>query len=345
MKIVGVTACPTGIAHTYMSAEKLEVTARNLNHQAKFETQGVKTENQLSEQEIKEADAIILAVDKEIELDRFAGKKVKRVSTSRAIKEPQVVIDEALRDIGVFVVSNEKEPAANEKKPTIYNHFMNGVNYMLPFVIAGGIIIALSFAFGITAADPNSADYIDASLKSFDDNVQITKKVVALAHAVNVSVEAELGTIGNNGSAEGGAETIIYTDPDQAKIFVKETRIDTLAVALGTAHGLYPKNRTPKLNIDLLKELNQQIDLPFVLHGGSGNPDAEVSEAVKYGVAKVNLSSDLKSVFFNALREILSENPSMYEPNAIYPAANKKVQEVVKHKMEILNTVGKASLY
>ncbi|MGC3596078.1 class II fructose-bisphosphate aldolase, partial [Enterococcus faecium] len=66
---------------------------------------------------------------------------------------------------------------------------------------------------------------------------------------------------------------------------------------------------------------------------------------VKYGVAKVNLSSDLKSVFFNALRVLLSENPSMYEPNAIYPAANKKVQEVVKHKMEILNTVGKASLY
>lgn len=96
MKIVGVTACPTGIAHTYMSAEKLEVTARNLNHQAKFETQGVKTENQLSEQEIKEADAIILAVDKEIELDRFAGKKVKRVSTSRAIKEPQVVIDRSI---------------------------------------------------------------------------------------------------------------------------------------------------------------------------------------------------------------------------------------------------------
>lgn len=69
------------------------------------------------------------------------------------------MIDEALRNIGVFVVSNEKEQVANEKKPTIYNHFMNGVNYMLPFVIAGGIIIALSFAFGITAADPNSADY------------------------------------------------------------------------------------------------------------------------------------------------------------------------------------------
>ena len=195
MKIVGVTACPTGIAHTYMSAEKLEVTARNLNHQAKFETQGVKTENQLSEQEIKEADAIILAVDKEIELDRFAGKKVKRVSTSRAIKEPQVVIDEALRDIGVFVVSNEKEPAANEKKPTIYNHFMNGVNYMLPFVIAGGIIIALSFAFGITAADPNSADYnvLAAAFSRIGGDTAFVMMVPALGAGIATSIAGKAG--------------------------------------------------------------------------------------------------------------------------------------------------------
>lgn len=186
---------------------------------------------------------------------------------------------------------------------------------------------------------------IDASLQSFEENLAITKEVVALAHAVNVSVEAEIGTIGNNGSAEGGAENIIYTDIEQAKCFVEETNIDSLAIAIGTAHGLYPKDKTPKLNIGLLKELNQQIDMPFVLHGGSGNPDTEVGESVKYGVAKVNLSSDLKSVFFNALREILSENPEMYEPNAIYPYANKKVQEVVKHKMTVLNTIGKAKLY
>lgn len=186
---------------------------------------------------------------------------------------------------------------------------------------------------------------IDASLQSFEDNLAITKEVVALAHAVGVSVEAEIGTIGNNGSAEGGAANIIYTDPEQAKHFVEETNIDSLAIAIGTAHGLYPKDKTPKLNIELLKELNQQIDKPFVLHGGSGNPDAEVSESVKYGVAKVNLSSDLKSVFFDALREVLSDNPEMYEPNAVYPYANKKVQEVVKHKMGVLNTIGKAELY
>lgn len=108
---------------------------------------------------------------------------------------------------------------------------------------------------------------------------------------------------------------------------------------------MYPKNKTPKLNIELLKELNEKIDIPFVLHGGSGNPDEEVSEAVKYGVAKVNLSSDLKSVFFEALREILNENPEMYEPNMIYPYANKKVQEVVKHKMTVLNTIDQANRY
>lgn len=186
---------------------------------------------------------------------------------------------------------------------------------------------------------------IDASLQSFEDNLAITKEVVALAHAVGVSVEAEIGTIGNNGSAEGGAANIIYTDPEQAKHFVEETNIDSLAIAIGTAHGLYPKDKTPKLNIELLKELNQQIDKPFVLHGGSGNPDVEVSESVRYGVAKVNLSSDLKSVFFDALREILSDNPEMYEPNAVYPYVNKKVQEVVKHKMGVLNTIGKAELY
>lgn len=186
---------------------------------------------------------------------------------------------------------------------------------------------------------------IDASTQTYEDNKKLTKEVVTLAHDVNVSVEAELGTIGNNGSAEGGSANIIYTDPNQAEEFVEETGIDTLAVAIGTAHGLYPKDMTPKLNIELLKELNERLDIPFVLHGGSGNPDSEVSEAVKYGVAKVNLSSDLKSVFFDTLRDILNKNPEMYEPGDVFPEANNKVKEVVRHKLSVLNTIGKAELY
>lgn len=186
---------------------------------------------------------------------------------------------------------------------------------------------------------------IDASLSSFEDNVSITKKVVELARPLGVSVEAELGTIGNNGSAEGGASEIIYTDPEQAVKFVEETGVDTLAIAIGTAHGLYPKGTTPKLNIELLKELNSKIDIPFVLHGGSGNPDSEVSESVKYGVSKVNLSSDLKSVFFAKVKAVLERDPGMYEPNEVYMTPNAAVKEVVKHKLEVLNCLGKASLY
>lgn len=186
---------------------------------------------------------------------------------------------------------------------------------------------------------------IDASRASYEENVALTKQVVELAHKVGVSVEAELGTIGNNGSAEGGADTIIYTDPDQAEDFVQRTGIDTLAVAIGTAHGLYPKDKKPKLNMPLLKELNKRLDIPFVLHGGSGNPDKEVSESVQYGVRKVNLSSDLKSVFFEEVRRVLVDNPAMYEPNQVYPSANEKVKEVVRHKLHILNTTGQRDKY
>ncbi len=186
---------------------------------------------------------------------------------------------------------------------------------------------------------------IDASRASYEENVALTTQVVELAHKVGVSVEAELGTIGNNGSAEGGADTIIYTDPDQAEDFVSRTGIDTLAVAIGTAHGLYPKDKKPELNMPLLKELNKRLDIPFVLHGGSGNPDKEVRESVQYGVRKVNLSSDLKSVFFEEVRRVLVDNPAMYEPNQVYPSANEKVKDVVRHKLDILNTTGQADKY
>lgn len=150
MKIVGISACPTGIAHTYMVAEKLEKTAKSLGYTIKIETQGVKVENILSTEEIQQAEVVILAVDKEVQTDRFAGKKVKRVSTARAIREPEKVIQEAIDGVEVTTIA-QAEHASNEsgKKAGIYNHFMNGVNYMLPLVIAGGILIAFSFAFGI----------------------------------------------------------------------------------------------------------------------------------------------------------------------------------------------------
>lgn len=196
MKLIGVTACPTGIAHTYMSAEKLEVTAKKMNLAAKFETQGIKSENILTENEIAEAQVIILAIDKEIDMERFAGKKVKRVSTSRAIKEPEQVIKEALEGIGVSEVSGAKEQKlAKNQKPTLYNHFMSGVNYMLPFVIAGGIIIALSFAFGIAASDPQSENYnaLAGALSRIGGDTAFAMMVPALGAGIATSIAGKTG--------------------------------------------------------------------------------------------------------------------------------------------------------
>lgn len=186
---------------------------------------------------------------------------------------------------------------------------------------------------------------IDASAQEFEDNIQITKKIVDMVHPFEISVEAELGTIGtNNNSAEGGSDEIIYTDPELAVEFVKRTRIDTLAVAIGTAHGQYPKDKVPKLNIELLKKINEKVDIPLVLHGGSGNKDDEIKEAVANGICKVNISTDIKTVFFKEVKTILN-NQDLYEPTQIYPHANKKVEEVIIHKFKLLSTVDQANKY
>ena len=186
---------------------------------------------------------------------------------------------------------------------------------------------------------------IDSSTTSFDDNIAITKKVVEAAHAVNVSVEAELGTIGATGNGgEAGTDNIIYTNPDDVVRFVEATNVDTLAIAIGTAHGLYPKTKKPKLRLDLLKEIVGKTSVPLVLHGGSDNPDEEIAEAVRLGVAKINISSDIKSAFYKKCREVL-EDTTLREPNAIYPACIDAMKQVIYHKIELFNDGDKARYY
>ena len=186
---------------------------------------------------------------------------------------------------------------------------------------------------------------IDSSTTSFDDNIAITKKVVEAAHAVNVSVEAELGTIGATGNGgEAGTDNIIYTNPDDVVRFVDATNVDTLAIAIGTAHGLYPKTKKPKLRLDLLKEIVGKTSVPLVLHGGSDNPDEEIAEAVRLGVAKINISSDIKSAFYRKCREVL-EDTTLREPNAIYPACIDAMKQVIYHKIELFNDGDKARYY
>ncbi|MCJ0521582.1 ketose-bisphosphate aldolase [Enterococcus cecorum] len=190
-----------------------------------------------------------------------------------------------------------------------------------------------------------SSVMIDGSLLPFEENIKVTKEVVDVCHKIGVSVEGELGTIGSTGtSVEGGVTEVIYTDPADAKRFVEETGIDTLAVAIGTAHGIYPKGIKPKLRMDVLESIKEVVDIPLVLHGGSANPDEEIAQAVKIGIQKVNISSDYKYAYYKKCREILA-NTEWWDPNVINPECIEAAKEVIKFKMNVFNSIGKAKLY
>lgn len=187
---------------------------------------------------------------------------------------------------------------------------------------------------------------IDASKLPYEENVAVTKKVVETAHIANVSVESELGTIGTTGnSIEGGTEGVIYTVPEEAKQFIEDTGIDTFACAIGTAHGIYPKDMKPKLRIDILKDITDQVSVPLVLHGGSSNKDEEIAEAVKNGICKINISSDIKVAFYEQARKTLNENPGYREPLEIYPAAMEACGKVCADKIRLFNSQDKVKCY
>ena len=186
---------------------------------------------------------------------------------------------------------------------------------------------------------------IDASSLPFEENVAITKKVCELAHPLGVSVEGELGTIGTtDGDTEGGTDSIIYTNPDDAVRFVEETGCDALAVAIGTAHGIYPAGMKPELRQDLLSEIKSRVSVPLVLHGGSGNADSEIAEAVKRGINKINISSDIKDSLYQRLR-ITLQDPKIREPFELYPDSVKAMNEVVAEKIRLFQDDDKAKYY
>ncbi|MGJ3196292.1 ketose-bisphosphate aldolase [Peribacillus frigoritolerans] len=269
--------------------------------------------------------------------------------------------------VGSFNVANSEfvkvvvSAAEQQKSPAILQIHPNEINLVtdefvayvreaaskskVPFVIHldhGATIedITRSIRNGYTSV------MMDASHLPFEENMALTKKAVELAHMVGVSVEGELGTIGSNeGSSEGGADEILYTNPDEAAIFVETTGIDTLAVAVGTSHGLYPETKDHSIKIDRLKKIHEKVNIPLVLHGGSDNPDEEIRQAVKHGIAKINLSTDMKRAFYNQLRATLDENPNAYEPDILMPEATKAAIELVKKKMDLFGSTGKASLY
>lgn len=189
---------------------------------------------------------------------------------------------------------------------------------------------------------------IDGSLLPYDENVKLTKEVVEYCHPLGVPVEAEIGTIGtlehDNAEGNDGPEGIEYTKPEDVLDFISKTGADSLAIAIGTAHGIYPKDKVPKLRLDILEEINKITPVPLVLHGGSSNDDSEIHQAALNGISKINIASDYRKAFFEQLTTTLDET-HLFWSGDVYPPAMEAGREVINHKMELFNCIGKAELY
>ena len=190
----------------------------------------------------------------------------------------------------------------------------------------------------------------DGSELPYEENIRQTKAVVDLAHLVGVSVEGEVGTIGiMNYSDEGGVDHITYTRPEEVVDFTAKTGVDSLAVAIGTSHGLYPEGFVPKLQLDLLRELKQVSPVPLVLHGGSDNPDEEIRQACQIGIRKVNIASDYKAAYSRKLNEIMNETGefkfSTLMPKGFEAARGHPAQDgIVRQRRQSVCLLGETSM-
>ncbi len=180
---------------------------------------------------------------------------------------------------------------------------------------------------------------IDGSGEVFAENVAVTKKVVEAAHAKGIPVEAELGKVGGKeDDLEADADT--NTDPMEAKDFVEQTQVDSLAVAIGTAHGFY--EGTPVLDKERISQIRKVVSVPLVLHGSSGLSDEDVRECVERGMCKVNFATELRAAYTDAVKKLLEEKPETYDPKAFGKVGIPAVKELVMKRIRVCGSDGKA---
>ena len=181
---------------------------------------------------------------------------------------------------------------------------------------------------------------IDGSHESFEGNIAVSKAVADACAPSGIPVEAELGKVGGKEDDLDGGDDNPYTDPNQAVEFVKRTGANSLAVAIGTAHGVYKGE--PKLDLDRLSEIRKVVDIPLVLHGTSGVPDETVTECVNRGICKVNYATDLRIAFTKGVEAVFEENPDVIDPKKYNAKGKEYVKEYVMSKMRVVKSVGKA---
>lgn len=180
---------------------------------------------------------------------------------------------------------------------------------------------------------------IDGSKEAFEDNIAVTKRVADACRPSGIPVEAELGKVG------GKEDDLVcddpgYTDPDDAVKFVAETGITSLAVAIGTAHGVY--KGIPKLDVERLSQIRKVVSVPLVLHGASGVPDEAVKDCIRRGISKVNFATELRIAYSNGVKDFLKANPDAFDPKKYGAVAMDYVCALVKEKIKVCGSDGKA---
>ena len=181
---------------------------------------------------------------------------------------------------------------------------------------------------------------IDGSHETFEDNIAMTKLVADAGTAMGIPVEAELGKVGgkeDDVEVEGESP---YTDPEEAKEFVARTGCTSLAIGVGTAHGVYTEE--PHIDQDVVKSIRAAVDVPLVLHGTSGVPDEQVAEAVRNGICKVNYATELRQAYTKGFMDYMAANPGTFDPKKPGRAGMAEIAKIVKIRMENLGSVGRA---
>lgn len=265
--------------------------------------------------------------------------------------------------IGQFNINNLEwaqailEAVKEEDSPAILGASEGASKYMGGFKVVVALVNALLEEMDVTQPVALHLDHgssvetakaaIDAGFSSvmldmsslpIDENISAVQELVAYAHERGVSVEAEVGSVG--GEEDGVVGGIIYADPQECLRMVEEGQVDALAAALGSVHG--PYQGEPKLGFDEMKEIAELTKSPLVLHGASGIPEPQVKKAVEYGHAKININTELQQVWAARTREVLANDPNVYDPRKIIGPGKENITASTRELMKMFGSSGKA---
>lgn len=266
--------------------------------------------------------------------------------------------------VGQFNINNLEytqailQAAEEEKSPVILGVSEGAARYMGGFNTVVHMVKGLMKDYGTTVPVAIHLDHgssfdkckeaidagftsvmIDASHHAFEENVEITSKVVEYAHANGVSVEAELGTVGGQ-EDDIIADGVIYADPKECEELVKRTNIDFLAPALGSVHG--PYKGEPNLGFAEMEEISKLADLPLVLHGGTGIPTKDIKRAISLGTAKINVNTENQIAGTKAVRDFLNSDANQYDPRKYLTPMRDAIKVTVQGKMREFGSAGQA---